>query len=48
MQKWCGHREKVSEKRLSKGMYVSVKEGTRRRRKPRMRWKDGVKDTLGD
>ena len=44
--KWFGHMERMSEERLTKKIYVSEVEGTRRRGRPNWRWKDGVKGIL--
>ena len=44
--KWFGHMERMSEERLTKKIYVSEVEGTRRRGRPIWMWKDGVKGIL--
>jgi len=39
---WLGHLKRMEEDRMSKKIFIQELEGTRRRRRPRERWKEEV------
>ena len=43
---WLGHLERMEEDRMPKKIFTQEMEGTRRRGRPRMRWKDEVERDL--
>jgi hypothetical protein len=43
---WLGHLERMEEDRISKKIFIQELEGTRRRGRPRKRWKDEVERDL--
>jgi len=46
MISWLGHLEKMKEDRMPKKMFTQKLEGTRRRGRPRKRWKEEVERDL--
>ena len=43
---WLGHLERMEEDRMTKNIFTQKLEGTRRRGRPRKRWKEGVERDL--
>jgi len=43
---WLGHLERIEEDRMPKKIFTQKQEGTRRRGKPRKRWKEEVERDL--
>jgi len=43
---WLGHLERMEEDRIPKKIFTQELEGTRRRRRPRKRWKEEVESDL--
>jgi hypothetical protein len=43
---WLGHVERMEENRMPKKIFTQELEGTRRRRRPRIRWKEEVERDL--
>ena len=43
---WLGHLERMEEDRMSKKIFTQELEGTRRRGRPRKRWKEEVEKIL--
>jgi len=43
---WLGHLERMEEDRMPKKIFTQEMEGTRRRRRPRKRWKEEVERDL--
>jgi hypothetical protein len=43
---WLGHLERMEENRMPKKIFTQELEGTRRRRRPRKRWKEEVERDL--
>jgi hypothetical protein len=41
--RWYGHVERLEEERMVKSVYCAKVEGSRARRRPKMRWMDSVK-----
>jgi hypothetical protein len=44
--RWYGHDERVKNQRIPKQIAVAKREGTRKRGRPRKRWKDEVEEDL--
>jgi len=44
--RWLGHLERMEEDRMAKMFFTQELEGTRRRGRPRKRWKDEVERDL--
>ena len=43
---WLGHLERMEEDRMPEKIFIQELEGTRRRRRPRRRWKEEVEREL--